>query len=812
MPYFEEWKTYTKAVVKLSYRDRNGAGVSYVISNVNTKGLPDAGCGAHLESISITSPAIGGGQENSDQIGSSGNIVLIDYKNTIFNMLTQHMATYLASTDTFSEDSLMKNADLLPRVDIEITCYTNTVRYLAYVKNWNFSFSGSTPSIRLNWMTVCPQQTPLLQQTANVQFTKVSECIKAIQASATGKKTKFKYHDNYNVTHTADDDIDAHLSFINDAYWYNPPGAYISNPLIEAYHNLVNSLKTKDGYTLVGQMDGNDDEFVVYIRDARKNKQLNDLSTICPNLIFVHNSPYKPFEKTADGKIVVPIHNMTFDTDFSKIAVQAKLMPNMNGNKVATPQGYTTQNGTPDESIAALNSDYAGIGNDAITINFSCYNVMAFDRNNLNAPINIQVFNEHGELSPISGPAIVRTCNYSLKGGMIEAQISATQAFNSIITTVDTGDGNQVNMTLAEIKIPKSPFASYDENGESYESHASNNKTSSNTLYDGFKQYRDALIAEDKNPVSFKYDNTIKLTMDSTFDEHVEEFFNEFAPTKGTENHSITYDYVEKLILSGNFGLLALLIGVANYGISGEVPQYLDSDVVLLDKDYMYSKPFCSSNTGKQPYEYENGGLGIAHFDTGNLLHIYEDCGFDLDIDKDHFSKLIVRDDSITGWQEGVFKNEKRLFPIFNRRISEVAVRSFNGGLYRDDQWKKWADRLLKYNDTDGNGRIFQKYMFELWMKSFWLNTRNKLSARMKDGGSHKICVQDAIRIARAKSSSGSYLKDKYGNFVYGKDVETQYIAYANDHKRYMRQKAFCRRCGDIIGAVCRQQFGDDIY
>ena len=193
-------------------------------------------------------------------------------------------------------------------------------------------------------------------------------------------------------------------------------------------------------------------------------------------------------------------------------------------------------------------------------------------------------------------------------------------------------------------------------------------------------------------------------------------------------------------------------------------------------------------------------------------MQIYEDCGFDLDIDKDHFSKLIVRDESITGWQEGVFKNEKRLFPIFNRRISEVAVRSFNGGLYRDDQWKKWADRLLKYNDTDGNGRIFQKYMFELWMKDFWLNTRNKLSARMKDGGSHKICVQDAIRIARARSSSGSYLKDNYGNFVYGKDVETQYVAYANDHKRYMRQKAFCRRCGDIIGAVCRQQFGDNIY
>ena len=63
MPYFEEWKTYTKAVVKLSYRDRNGAGSSYVISNVNTKGFPDAGCGAHLESISITSPAIGGGQD-----------------------------------------------------------------------------------------------------------------------------------------------------------------------------------------------------------------------------------------------------------------------------------------------------------------------------------------------------------------------------------------------------------------------------------------------------------------------------------------------------------------------------------------------------------------------------------------------------------------------------------------------------------------------------------------------------------------------------------------------------------------------------
>ena len=92
-----------------------------------------------------------------------------------------------------------------------------------------------------------------------------------------------------------------------------------------------------------------------------------------------------------------------------------------------------------------------------------------------------------------------------------------------------------------------------------------------------------------------------------------------------------------------------------------------------------------------------------------------------------------------------------------------------------------------------------------------WEPVYNKLKS-INNSGDHKICIQDIVRISRARSSATSYTTDYDGKTVCGKNVEIQYIAYANDKKRYMRQKAFCRRCCDIIGAECYRQYGDSSY
>ena len=62
---------------------------SYVISNVNTKGLPGENCGAHLQALEIKEPVTG--SNNPSDISSSGSVTIIDYADSVFAVLNKHM-------------------------------------------------------------------------------------------------------------------------------------------------------------------------------------------------------------------------------------------------------------------------------------------------------------------------------------------------------------------------------------------------------------------------------------------------------------------------------------------------------------------------------------------------------------------------------------------------------------------------------------------------------------------------------------------------------------------------------------------------
>ena len=237
------------------------------------------------------------------------------------------------------------------------------------------------------------------------------------------------------------------------------------------------------------------------------------------------------------------------------------------------------------------------------------------------------------------------------------------------------------------------------------------------------------------------------------------------------------------------------MISVANYGIIG-VPANWTLDAVNLDPDYKNKLPFCASNTGKGPFDYTKGGLGIAHWDSGNLDDIYTTIGFDpsevaSDSQKRHFQSLLVKDNSIIGWKNITYEGITRIAPVFSKK--NPSIRVFDKGLKQDTAWLSWAKKVVYYRDVNGRF-IYQHYLFRLWVKKFWIPTVNNLRKKQSTP-SHIIGLQDAVRISRAGNSATSLINKSCGN-----NVEKQYEIYYNDKERYMRQKAFCRRCADIIG------------
>ena len=82
-----------------------------------------------------------------------------------------------------------------------------------------------------------------------------------------------------------------------------------------------------------------------------------------------------------------------------------------------------------------------------------------------------------------------------------------------------------------------------------------------------------------------------------------------------------------------------------------------------------------------------------------------------------------------------------------------------------------------------------------------WLPVLNTLKSK-KSQPNHIICLQDAIRISRAKNSANTYIKN-----VPGKNVARQYTSYGGDEERPIRQKCFCRRCSDILGEVINKKY-----
>ena len=785
------------------YREYNKVTISlgnYIVSNIYL-GDESSNCQAHLTSITIEPPSAGA-VENPQGTGTKGKISLIDYKNAVINYLTGHLENYIdTNKDSIKVDTLnTPPQDMLPQMTIEIQCFTGTTKLDVWVIGWETSFVGTTPNVNLTW-TCVPQgnssnnnPTP---QPNNQRFTKVSEAINTF-ITALNPTTSFgvQYRDENDKTYDLNT-IDSKLKFTE---------GYCNIDLNKTNGN--NAFDTFLSY-LVGYISDTNDNTVYYetgagvytilphgVRESASNGEIDT-----KQLIFMQNSGYPAYSQV-DGKYIIPVDNFNYSIDFEKMGLKIYTQNNPNGSTISDSTGNSTQVSSAQSATNAVKSQKVTSDTAPVTVSFDCWNVMSFSRYNVKSPIEFRIYDEFGNehaMSKEGHRAIVQKVTYTLDGAVIKASVEATKVFNGI--GVEEDGGGSVEGENGKAGSPAGSSGGSGSNGSGSSSSGGSGSGSKGTISSSYtvKEY---LCSEDAVKTPLDNDKTLSLLGENgVFRKDVLHFLNNYGSKTGTDK-LLDISFIEQLISHGNYGLLALLLAVANWGISNP-PKSFGDDIVCRLSDFTKSKPFCASHYGKHPFDRLEGGLGIAHWDAQNYINIYKICGFDPSIDKTHMQNLIVgipkKEEAIkkytgsfSSWGTTTFNGIQRISPIFKDE-RHCYMREFKDGLKKDEQWQDWAKKILNYRDDSGNF-IYQYYLFELWVEKFWKPT---LEALNKNSTQRTPTIQDAIRISRAGNSKTSLI-----SMSAGKNAADQYAIYDGDKDRAVRQKSFCRRCADIVGWI----------
>ena len=226
--------------------------------------------------------------------------------------------------------------------------------------------------------------------------------------------------------------------------------------------------------------------------------------------------------------------------------------------------------------------------------------------------------------------------------------------------------------------------------------------------------------------IDIERDKTAELLDDQTngFNADVKEFLAYLKANKKVENgkdvypRNVPYDMIKRFVLKGNYGLVNLLIGVANFGIlPGTLPKPLQSQDPFQYSDNASIRinaaaaPFQSVNIGKGPFDYDKGGIGIPHFDVHNIHELYvkfglPDCELkDLYVNPKNVKKVPIGNIEIP-YQVGDKAPKSKEFKF----------------LVKLDNWVEWAEKLVNNDEA-------QAFMFKHWAEDYWLDNLNKYKA-----------------------------------------------------------------------------------
>jgi len=172
-------------------------------------------------------------------------------------------------------------------------------------------------------------------------------------------------------------------------------------------------------------------------------------------------------------------------------------------------------------------------------------------------------------------------------------------------------------------------------------------------------------------------------------DEYEANVRNKKDDGKGTK---VPYSYIQKLIKRKEYGLLSLILTVANWGVS-DVPSSIKDPLGSNWSGSKIDKNTLQSVDGKHCRDYI-AGLGILHLDGDNLKEVYN-----------KFGKPDLSDSILFSVNSKGKKKAKAIFPASGK------------GLNQYDAFKKWGKKLM-YDNNKAVEHVINKYLNETWKKA----------------------------------------------------------------------------------------------
>ena len=803
---YPEYKDYNEVKVTLMNE--------YVISNINKKSNIGAIDNVQLQSLTITGPKI----HNEKHLSATGQITVADYKHTIYNLLTKHFEDYRKkNTDTTNAVSLF------PGVKIEIHSYTGSRSYYGNVLDWNMSFNGALSTITINWSSIVPEVRN--GNTAANELGKFVGIFETPYDAIKRAKEVYKYSEIdfiyiYNNTRYTESDLQSAslLMFPKPIELDLSAAPSTGNRLIDCYNAIVDNAITGENHPVYGEVI--DNKYIVRPTNMNLSAETTDNSRECSDIIFVLNGKYLPYSQV-NGKLVVPLTSFTCNFNFKDQQFQGDINGNFNGTVISDNNGTWLST----ESIEGANRVHKqSIDHKFFNeVSFECLNTLCFENYNLDSKVKLEIFDECGNhVHVLSDVYTITEHEYTIDGAVVKASVKCTNLFSSDKTKV----GEEQVPPAVEDKKEEEKKQTTEEAKQPTE------QTTDLVTY---------LKSEDEFFVSLNNDATVANS--PQFNALVDEFMNLYKSKSGF-SRNIDFGFACKLCEQRQYGLLSLLMAVANYGIRDypikgrpkdnnsydwSKDNYIDPAMMIFDKNgnsYINGVKFCASSIGKKPFDYNSGsegGIGIAHFDSGSLIDIYTKIGFDPDevktkAQQDHFNQLLTKSHNIVRWDSITIKSQAgltatsihRKVPVFNGKPDYYIVKQ----VMSDKAWHDWAEAMLNYVVTDNKKEVypFQRMLFSMWVNEYWIPTINKLKTCIPSNPKHQPSLQDAVRISRAGNSAKALITgSKTIQSECGMDVEGQYNAYYKQKPkdRTIRQMAFCRRCANVISWIINEGWKD---
>lgn len=497
--FFNEYIYYNDVKVRLFCTD--GPVDEYVISNINTKSIPGPNCGAHLQSVSITPPNIV--SDKQDVLGirqnycATGTVTIIDYRHAVFNRLTSYMkyVTDHSSESLYITPSICIEVKCYSGIEVydgfvknykftfQGTAPTITLEWTSIPQR----SLGETPSNGDDSKTPSPFQT----------YYTIDGFLTSVKSAANGSNLpviKFK-KDGEIKTINSGAELDKDLRFINDStdaskessatYDVRKLNASTGSPMHDALLWLASNVVTKgdvvDASTgktitdedkekktttkvlrrpLAGTFQKDGSFLLEVIEDPlNPSNEKNQSTEAASSIVFVQNGKFAPYTKVSFDKlpgvnfiadfkntplgerIVIPMSSISFETNFKSLVLQYDILNGANYTTV-TVNGSGQASGAPTggEANAQTAATAENNNNSNTNISFTCYNIMSFSVNCPSARIAFIVYDEYGDIHPMSGYGTVTAVTYDISGAVVSANVTVTKVFNNVSVT-DTTEG-----------------------------------------------------------------------------------------------------------------------------------------------------------------------------------------------------------------------------------------------------------------------------------------------------------------------------------------------------------------------------------